>query len=178
MNTELDYPLQVALLERKLKTEQRQSVNAPPSERFMKAARAAAHRAAGLRRLESMSQSAGFRALPLPDYFAWLARLSQVALSELLPTAKSSVVSAFAELARQISMPIERINLLTRAYVATHAVSAGALARSSVSQEDDLPFRIELTEQQLRLALDRVEEGYGEDEQAMLEVALSQIESP
>lgn len=172
MNTELDYPLQVALLERKLKTEQRQSVTAPPSERFMKAARAAAHRAAGLRRLESMSQSAGFRALPLPDYLAWLAKLGQVTLSELLPTAKSGVVSAFADLARQIAMPFERIQLLTRAFVAARVAPISALSRSISAADDRLPFPVELTEEQLRLALDQMESFYGEDEKINLEAAL------
>ena len=135
MNTDIPSPaMQVLLLERTLAPVP-DVAPPPPTERYLRHARSEARRAAVLRTLNTTAQNLGFKAMPLPDYLSWLAQKSQVTLSQALPSGKTGMMCAFATLAREIGLSMERIGLLARAFVALR-VEGGI----QVERDDEVPF--------------------------------------
>ena|ERR1700722_16306470 len=158
---------------------------AQPSENFITRARCIARKAETIRRMRLEAIRIGFRALPLPDYLAEVARTAHVSLAFLFPSTdrEDTTASPWIAVAREVGMPRAVISLLARLWVAVQHqaewVPSPVMARQSggtVVKNSDLPFHSSSDPKMLESKLEAIEQIYPPETKRLLKETLAEIE--
>lgn len=182
-NNKNHYDVDALLIERMIASTSDTNRWPTPTERFLLAAQAAAQRAADFRKLTAAARTEGFQHLSLPDYLAWISRRAGLSLARILPPSADnpSPTTVWVNVAKSIGLPLERIRLHLRIWVAERLASeepVAGLARGGtpMGTSTQTPRYNGLTQAQVTSLLDSIETQYSPQDRACLAACLTEVE--